>query len=218
MPVLRLVVDNVNTEVDSVNMTAVEVDTKQRLIACAIDLLDEHGVAGLGLREVARRAGVSHNAPSRHFPGGYRDLCTAVAAVGFRGFADALVEATEAAGDSPIDRFAANGRAYIGYGVANRGVFELMWRSDLIDFTDPDLIAAAAPAYASLRRCVAALQATGWHADADTEVLAATCWSWAQGVTQLWSQGAFPGPIGSKTLDDLIRTGLAVLGLEKETP
>ena len=199
-------------------MTAVEVDTKQRLIACAIELLDEHGVAGLGLREVARRAGVSHNAPSRHFPGGYRDLCTAVAVVGFRGFSDALVEATDAAGDSPFDRFAANGRAYIGYGVANRGVFELMWRGDLIDMTDSEFIDAAGPAYASLRACVAAVQTTGWHATADTDVLAATCWSWAQGVTQLWSQGALPGPIGSKTLDELIRTGLAVLGMEKETP
>ena len=212
-------VDTVNTEVDSVNMTAVEVDTKQRLIACAIELLDEHGVAGLGLREVARRAGVSHNAPSRHFPGGYRDLCTAVAAVGFRGFTDALVEATEAAGDAPIDRFAANGRAYIGYGVANRGVFELMWRSDLIDIDR--LRAHRRRRTPRTRRCAAAsrpCKRPGGMPAADTDVLAATCWSWAQGVTQLWSQGALPGPIGSKTLDDLIRTGLAVLGMEKETP
>ena len=63
------------------------VDTRQRLIDCAIDVLDRDGLAALGLREVARRAGVSHNTPSRHFPGGYRDLCTAVAAVGFAGLA-----------------------------------------------------------------------------------------------------------------------------------
>ena len=66
------------------------VDTRQRLIDCAIDVLDRDGLTALGLREVARRAGVSHNAPSRHFPGGYRDLCTAVAAVGFAGLARAL--------------------------------------------------------------------------------------------------------------------------------
>ena len=63
------------------------VDTRQRLIDCAVDILDTEGLAGLGLREVTRRAGVSHNAPSRHFPGGYRDLCSAVATVGFTGLA-----------------------------------------------------------------------------------------------------------------------------------
>ena len=87
----ELVVDSVNRTVDTVNMAVADrVDTRQRLIDCAIDVLDRDGLAALGLREVARRAGVSHNAPSRHFPGGYRDLCTAVAAVGFAGLARAL--------------------------------------------------------------------------------------------------------------------------------
>src|SRR5262245_37015106 len=92
-------VDSVNLRVDTVNVTVVErPDTRRRLIECAVDILDEGGVAALGLREVARRAGVSHNAPSRHFPGGYRELCTAVAADGFAALADALESGTDAAG------------------------------------------------------------------------------------------------------------------------
>ena len=188
-------------------------DTKQRLLDCAIELLDEHGVGGLGLREVARRAGVSHNAPSRHFPGGYRELCTAVAAVGFRGLADALVSATDAAGDEPFDRFLANGRAYIEYGIRHRGLFELMWRNEMFDFSDADVVDAGSVAYASLRGVVADAQAAGWNRDADTDLLAATCWSWAQGVTQLWSGGALPGPVGPITLDDLLRNGFAALSM-----
>jgi AcrR family transcriptional regulator len=189
------------------------IDTRQRLIDCAIEVLDTDGLAGLGLREVARRAGVSHNAPSRHFPRGFRDLCTAVAAVGFAGLARALEDGMNDAGAEPMARVAANGRAYVMFGVANRGVFELMWRSDLIDFADPALITAASAAFASLRDCVVDAQASGWNSDADTDLLAATCWSWAQGTTQLWSQGALPGPVGPIALDDLIRGGLLAFAI-----
>jgi AcrR family transcriptional regulator len=160
---------------------------------------------------------VSHNAPSRHFPRGYRELCTAVAADGFARFAAALNGAL--APDAPaMERLAANGRAYVEFGLANRGVFELMWRSDLIDFSDDALIEAAGAAYASLRGCVEAAQATGWNADVPTDVLAGTCWSWAQGLIQLWSHGALPGPLGAVTLEDLVRTGFHTLGIAKEQP
>jgi AcrR family transcriptional regulator len=189
------------------------VDTRQRLIDCAIEILDSEGLAGLGLREVARRAGVSHNAPSRHFPGGYRDLCSAVATVGFAGLAGALEAGTNGAGTEPMARLAANGRAYIEFGVAHHGLFELMWRRDLIDFADPDLIVAASAAYASLRNCVLDAQSAGWNPDSDPDLLAATAWSWAQGVTNLWSQGALPGPIGSVDLDVVIRQGLLAFAI-----
>jgi len=41
--------------------------TRDRLIDAALDLLDEGGPALVTLREVGRRAGVSHNAPYKHF-------------------------------------------------------------------------------------------------------------------------------------------------------
>ena len=189
------------------------VDTRQRLIDCAIDVLDRDGLAALGLREVARRAGVSHNAPSRHFPGGYRDLCTAVAAVGFAGLARALEGGTRAAGSEPLARLAGNGRAYVTYGIAHHGLFELMWRRDLIDFADAALMEAAGAAYASLRACIIDAQAAGWNPGIDADLLAATCWSWAQGITQLWSQGALPGPVAPHDLDDLMRGGLLALAI-----
>jgi AcrR family transcriptional regulator len=189
------------------------VDTRQRLIDCAVDILDTEGLAGLGLREVARRAGVSHNAPSRHFPGGYRDLCSAVATVGFTGLARALEDGTNRARREPMARLAANGRAYVEFGVAHHGQFELMWRRDLIDFADPELIVAASAAYASLRNCVLDAQTAGWNTGSDPDLLAATAWAWAQGVTHLWSQGALPGPIGRVDLDVVIRQGLLALAI-----
>ncbi len=53
--------------------------TRERLIEAAARLLDEGGPAAVTLREVGRLAGVSHNAPYKHFAN-KQDLLAAVAA------------------------------------------------------------------------------------------------------------------------------------------
>ena len=45
----------------------VKKDTRTLLIDAAADLLDKGGPAEVTLREVGRLAGVSHNAPYKHF-------------------------------------------------------------------------------------------------------------------------------------------------------
>lgn len=56
---------------------------RNALILKALDVLDEKGVAGLSLREIARETGVGHNAPYRHFKN-KTELLEALASVGFR--------------------------------------------------------------------------------------------------------------------------------------
>ena len=55
---------------------------KTELLNAALKLISETGPQAFTLREVARRAGVSHNAPHRHFRD-KDDLLGAVAAEGF---------------------------------------------------------------------------------------------------------------------------------------
>src|SRR5271168_5555383 len=62
-------------------------DLAAALIEAALVLLDETQDWAFSLREVARRAGVSHNAPYKHFPE-KRDLLAAVAARGFEALAE----------------------------------------------------------------------------------------------------------------------------------
>ena len=56
---------------------------RETLLSAAISLIGEVGPTAFTLREVARRAGVSHNAPYRHFRN-REDLLAAVASQGFR--------------------------------------------------------------------------------------------------------------------------------------
>ena len=65
---------------------------QQALLDAAIQLIAEIGANGFTLREVARRAGVSHNAPYRHFAD-REELLAAVALQGFRELDQAMLDA-----------------------------------------------------------------------------------------------------------------------------
>ena len=104
------------------------------LVAAALALLDETQDWAFSLREVARRAGVSHNAPYKHFPE-KRDLLAAVAARGF----DALAGRTLAAlvdVEGARARIIACGRAFAAHGIANPALYRLMFGAAL---TSPEV-------------------------------------------------------------------------------
>ena len=65
-------------------------DLPAALRAATAQLVSEKGPSGFSLREVARRAGVSHAAPAHHF-GDAEGMLTSVAAEGFAKLADELV-------------------------------------------------------------------------------------------------------------------------------
>jgi hypothetical protein len=86
-----------------------------------------------GTREVARRAGVSHNAPYKHFPE-KRDLLAAVAASGFEVLAERTLSSLEGLTDARA-RLLACGRAFVAHGIANPALYRLMFSAAL---TSPD--------------------------------------------------------------------------------
>ena len=95
-------------------------DLQAALILTAGKMLEKEGVEALKLREVARRAGVSHNAPYRHFP--QREaLLAALAAEGFEWLRAAQRKATEAGG------MRAMGEAYVHFALAHPQRFRLMF-------------------------------------------------------------------------------------------
>lgn len=153
------------------------------LIAAARALLDEGGPAAVGLREAARRVGVSPTATYRHF----RDkdaLLAAVAAEGFHDFAAALAEAGR--GAEPLS---AMGAAYVDFALARPGMFRLMF-SPLMGQRAlyPELHAASDEAFAVLRRGVQSRAAESGDLDAG----AIAAWSLVHGLSHLILDGVLP--------------------------
>ncbi|PZM15772.1 TetR/AcrR family transcriptional regulator [Rhizobium tubonense] len=95
------------------------------IVEAALDVLSESQSTEFSLRELARRAGVSHNAPYKHFAD-KRELLAAVSAVGFEQLARRMAEATKEL-DDPRKRLAAMARAYVCGGVNNPALYRLMF-------------------------------------------------------------------------------------------
>ena len=89
------------------------VNLRKTLLAAAIALIGEVGPQAFTLREVARRANVSHNAPYRHFSS-KDELLLAAAAEGFERLT-ALMEKTLSAGSSPLERLELCGCGYVDF-------------------------------------------------------------------------------------------------------
>ncbi|MBL6454843.1 TetR/AcrR family transcriptional regulator [Belnapia sp. T6] len=121
------------------------------LLDAAETLLEEAGPDGLSLRAIARAAGVSHAAPAHHF-GDLRGLLTALATEGFTRFGAAL----EAAAAGSADPLRDLGRAYVRFARVHPGLFQLMFRSPLLQGEDAALRAAMAGSFGTLARIAAA--------------------------------------------------------------
>jgi AcrR family transcriptional regulator len=106
-------------------------DLRRALIDTAMALVTEEQDWTFSLREVARRAGVSHHAPYNHFPE-KQDLLGAVAAVGFEKLRDCLLQATAGieGPEALIDRI---GRTYVRLGLENPALYRLMFGTALAD-------------------------------------------------------------------------------------
>lgn len=182
----------------------------QRLIDATVELLAERGPEGTSLREIARRAGVSHGAPLRHFDS-LTSLLSEVAASGFGDLEASVDSAAATAGDHPRARLAAGGRGYIDFALANPGVFALMWRADLVDFTRAGLAEAGAAAFASLTRLVESCQRQGWQEKADTAVLAGALWATVHGLAQLWLFGVLAPTTRTTSIDTVRETAFGLL-------
>jgi AcrR family transcriptional regulator len=100
------------------------VDLKEACVRAAHEVIAEHGIERLSLRDVARRLGVSHQAPYKHFPS--RDhLLAEVMRRCFEGFAQYL-DARPALDDPSAD-LAVLGKRYLDYAGRHPTEYRLMF-------------------------------------------------------------------------------------------
>ncbi|WP_455961377.1 TetR/AcrR family transcriptional regulator [Methylorubrum aminovorans] len=133
-------------------------ELRKALVAAGLSILEEGGdPSALGLREAARRAGVSAMAPYRHFPD-KEALLAAVATVGFERLRAALEQADRGGGGQEArEALYAQGEAYVAFACAQPGLFRLMFAARSGGARPQALCEASAAAYAVLSDRVAAL-------------------------------------------------------------
>lgn len=191
---------------------------REELLRAAEQEIDEHGIGEVSLRAIARRVGVSHQAPGHHF-GDRSGLFTALAANGFRTLRRRMQAARRRvpADATPAERVASHGIGYMAFAKQRPALFAVMFRPELLDADDPDLAEARAGAFGLLLDEIVAARATGWGRHHSETALALTCWSTVHGAVALWREGTldtfFPG-VGSaqavaRMVTETLNSGLA---------
>ena len=170
-------------------------DLRGSLVDAAIKLLSEAQHWDFSLREVARRANVSHNAPYFHFAD-KRELLAEIAVSGFDALRARMLAAAGLADDAG-SALAAIGAAYAGFGEANPAHYRLMFGPTLLgggDASAQRVATAAASSRAVLSDAVrrgASEAAFSFGTDDEAAILETTitAWSLAHGLTMLYIDG-----------------------------
>lgn len=172
-------------------------DLDERLVAAGLALLAEAGPEALTLREIARRAGVSHGAPRRYFPT-HQALLAAIAREGYRRLAALVEEAVT--GAPPRAAILALGRRYVEFAREEPGMFALMFRHDLLRGNQIGLRETSTPLFSVL---VGLLERAAVPHPPTT---AAALWAALHGIAQLWQWGSLQVVSGATTPDQLLIT------------
>ena len=162
---------------------------QEALLQSAIRLIAEVGPTAFTLREVARQAGVSHNAPYRHFHD--KDaLLAAVATQGYGELTDAMLEAAGRA-SNVLDRLKQAGLAYVSFALRRPEHFTVMFDAPFSRQTHPEAAAAAERAFSVLVSLVKSCQEKKLMSG-DLADLALLAWSMVHGIAKLAITGRLP--------------------------
>jgi AcrR family transcriptional regulator len=164
-------------------------DLRRAVLDASLALVEEGGVGALSMREVARRANVTHGAPYHHFA----DRAAILADLAAEGFALLSQEMTAGMKKEPpgtLARFEACGLAYFRFAVRHPAYMRIMFRPELAKPSDhPAIDVAAAGAMRVLVECITACQESGVMPGGDATPIALTSWAAIHGLATLWLDG-----------------------------
>lgn len=176
-------------------------DLRAALLDSVGRIIREHGIGFVSIREVARRARVSHAAPAHHFRN-KSGLLTAFAAQGFQRLADTVrASITEAAAVTPPEVLQAMGRGYVRFALDNPEHFGIMFRVELLDERDPLFVEASDRAWRPLVATIARAAEQGYLQERDPVIVAASAWSLVHGLAALWLSGRMQERTGADDED-----------------
>ncbi len=160
-------------------------DLRHSLIEGAIALINEVGIGDVSLRQVARRIGVSHNAPYRHFAD-KEALLAAVAEEGFKALGSAMEAAQQQLPPGSAASLTAIGMAYVNFALAHPAHYRVMFsefRGDITAYAG--LLEAGQQAFMVLVSTISQGQAEGIFRAADPLAMARFAWALVHGQAML---------------------------------
>ncbi|MFI9833389.1 TetR/AcrR family transcriptional regulator [Streptomyces sp. NPDC051913] len=183
---------------------------RARLVDVGVELVAREGAQALTLREIARRAGVSHGAPRRYFPT-HLELLSAIARSGFGELAERVTAAVGDGTAGPRAQLAELARTYLAFALDNPGMYELMFRHDLLESGHLGLRDTSLPLFGRLVDLVGRIRP-----DVDARLVAGALWANLHGIAQLWGWGSLQLATGATDFAPLLRSALdAHLGEER---
>lgn len=167
-------------------------DLKNALIQAGVEILAQDGVAGLSLRKVALRAGVSHSAPYSHFAD-KQALIAAISTEGFRQLYERVNNVTEKYKSEPTKQLIEAAWAYVQFAMDDPDRFKVMFSAVLEKEKEyPEFVVESQKNFQLVKMIVEANQASGGLRSGPTELVALSAWGIVHGFVMLLLEGQIP--------------------------
>jgi AcrR family transcriptional regulator len=173
-------------------------ELRQRILQASVELIEDEGLGKLSMREVARRAGVTHQAPYHYFAD-REAILGEIAEEGFKLLTERINRAVNESGQQSIaQRISAMGLAYVEFACAHPAHFRIMFRPELVNMDRcPGAEAEGDIAFSTVTRVVHEAVLAGLPAVPSEAALVALLWSLGHGLACL----ILDGPLGKKHAD-----------------
>jgi AcrR family transcriptional regulator len=160
-------------------------DLKNALIRAGIGILAKEGLAGLSLRKVAKKAGVSHTAPYAHYAD-KQALIAAISTEGFRRLYDQMTSTVALHQGHPQDMLLEAGWAYVRFAQSDPAYFKIMFSGMIEQEKDyPEFRAMTLKNFELLANLVKTCQEAGLLAAGPADMVAVRLWSLVHGFIML---------------------------------
>ena len=170
-----------------------ETDLRQKVLKGSLALIEEGGLDRLSLREAARKAGVSHQAPYHYFAD-REAILAAIAGEGFAKLGQALMRAA-GSGSDPVKAVEAMGKAYVDFAIRHPAYFQVMFRADAVPLDRyPDVRKQEEEAFGALVEGVDKAL-TGQPAET-RRAIAIAAWAMVHGLATLILEGSLARKAG----------------------
>ena len=192
-------------------------DLRQKVLDASLALIEEGGLDRLSMREVARKAGVSHQAPYHYF-GDREAILAELAGEGFSKLGQGLVRAST--GSDPVKAVEAMGRAYVEFALRNPAFFQAMFRADAVPLDRyPDARKREDEAFGKLVEGIG--RAFANQPSEARQAIAVACWAMVHGLATLILEGSLarklkiPKSQQRQVADEVLGTFMRLVGNNK---